>query len=188
MRGLQLLRNYGQHNALLAGLRDARLPLVLTIDDDLQHPPARWRRSSTPCRPTSTWSTGVRPRNVRVRCAISLLDSEADDGGHTRARGAPTVRSIPIVPTQLVAAADEVHDPSISIDVLLSWATNRIDDVAVRTTSAGRTVRVLALTLLRHAANMITGYCTRPLRWVSVFGVLTAFLGFALLLYILIGS
>ena len=32
---------------------------------------------------------------------------------------------------ELVAAADEVHDPSISIDVLLSWATNRIEDVAV---------------------------------------------------------
>ena len=39
VRGLALMRNYGQHNALLAGLRQARLPLVVTMDDDLQNRP-----------------------------------------------------------------------------------------------------------------------------------------------------
>src|SRR5690606_35534815 len=32
-------RNYGQHNALLCGIRSARYELVITMDDDLQHPP-----------------------------------------------------------------------------------------------------------------------------------------------------
>src|SRR4051812_20508608 len=39
VRGIQLMRNYGQHNALLAGIRAARFELVATMDDDLQHPP-----------------------------------------------------------------------------------------------------------------------------------------------------
>src|SRR5437762_5487464 len=38
IRGLQLMRNYGQHNALLAGIRAAKMPIVVTIDDDGQHP------------------------------------------------------------------------------------------------------------------------------------------------------
>src|SRR5262245_27901079 len=36
---VQLMRNYGQHNALMCGFRHARGALVITMDDDLQHPP-----------------------------------------------------------------------------------------------------------------------------------------------------
>ena len=39
VRPLRLLRNYGQHNAILCGLRHARHTVVITLDDDLQHPP-----------------------------------------------------------------------------------------------------------------------------------------------------
>ena len=39
VRGINLMRNYGQHNALLAGIRAARFAVVVTMDDDLQHPP-----------------------------------------------------------------------------------------------------------------------------------------------------
>ncbi len=39
VRGINMMRNYGQHNALLAGLRDARKLVTITMDDDLQHPP-----------------------------------------------------------------------------------------------------------------------------------------------------
>src|ERR1700730_17146326 len=39
MRGIDLMRTYGQHNALLCGLREARYEVTVTIDDDLQHPP-----------------------------------------------------------------------------------------------------------------------------------------------------
>ena len=37
--GIDLMRNYGQHNALLAGIRAARHAVVVTMDDDLQNPP-----------------------------------------------------------------------------------------------------------------------------------------------------
>ena len=36
---LDLLRNYGQHSAVLCGLRQAQGDWVVTIDDDLQNPP-----------------------------------------------------------------------------------------------------------------------------------------------------
>jgi undecaprenyl-phosphate 4-deoxy-4-formamido-L-arabinose transferase len=37
--GIRLMRNYGQHNALLCGIRKARHQVIVTLDDDLQHPP-----------------------------------------------------------------------------------------------------------------------------------------------------
>ncbi|MEW5854758.1 MAG: glycosyltransferase family 2 protein [Myxococcota bacterium] len=39
IRGPCLMRNYGQHNALLCGIREARGEIIVTMDDDLQHPP-----------------------------------------------------------------------------------------------------------------------------------------------------
>ena len=37
--GIRLSRNYGQHNAILCGVRAAQYTMVVTIDDDLQNPP-----------------------------------------------------------------------------------------------------------------------------------------------------
>ena len=39
IRGINLMRNSGQHNALLCGIRAARYPVIVTPDDDLQTPP-----------------------------------------------------------------------------------------------------------------------------------------------------
>ena len=39
IRGINLMRNFGQHNALLCGIRAARREIVVTMDDDLQNPP-----------------------------------------------------------------------------------------------------------------------------------------------------
>ena len=37
--GIRLNKNFGQHNALLCGLDHASGDVVVTLDDDLQHPP-----------------------------------------------------------------------------------------------------------------------------------------------------
>ncbi len=44
------MRNFGQHNALLAGIREARFPVVVTMDDDLQHPPEEIRQTARQAR------------------------------------------------------------------------------------------------------------------------------------------
>src|SRR5882762_11367871 len=39
VRGVDLRRNSGQHNAIMAGLRHARGAVIVVMDDDLQHAP-----------------------------------------------------------------------------------------------------------------------------------------------------
>jgi len=39
VRGVSLMRNFGQHNATMAGLHRARGQIIVIMDDDLQHPP-----------------------------------------------------------------------------------------------------------------------------------------------------
>src|SRR5512138_3469659 len=37
--GINLMRNYGQENATLCGIREAHYEIIVTMDDDLQHDP-----------------------------------------------------------------------------------------------------------------------------------------------------
>src|SRR6202007_2379683 len=39
IHAINLMRNYGQHNALLCGIRATQYSIIVTMDDDLQHPP-----------------------------------------------------------------------------------------------------------------------------------------------------
>src|ERR1700722_15781477 len=41
---VDLARNYGEHNAVMAGLREARGAHIITMDDDLQNPPEEIER------------------------------------------------------------------------------------------------------------------------------------------------
>ena len=40
LRGICLARNFGQHNAVMAGLNSAAGEIIVIMDDDLQHPPS----------------------------------------------------------------------------------------------------------------------------------------------------
>lgn len=188
VRGLTLLRNYGQHNALLAGLRQARLPLVLTIDDDLQNPPDQVAAllAALTDELDLVYGTPMEEPQSRWRNTASTVTKQA----MATALGPdvyPRPSAFRLFRRELVSAADTVSDPYISVDVLLSWATSRITDVPVRfrEREAGQSGYTLKK-LVRHALNMITGYSTRPLRWVSAFGLLIAVLGFALLAFVML--
>lgn len=39
VKGINLLENRGQHNAIMAGLRECRGDIIIIMDDDMQHPP-----------------------------------------------------------------------------------------------------------------------------------------------------
>jgi undecaprenyl-phosphate 4-deoxy-4-formamido-L-arabinose transferase len=88
---------------------------------------------------------------------------------------------------ELIDAGDGVSDPFLSIDVLLSWATTRVRVVEVDFAErASGTSAYGFRKLAGHAVNMITGYSTRPLRWVSLMGLACAIFGFALLAYVIV--
>lgn len=188
VKGIRLARNYGQHNALLAGIRASTMPLVVTIDDDLQHPPSEIPRllAALDDDVDLVYGSPVRERQGVARNVASKLTKRA----MAAALGPdvyPRSSAFRLFRRELVQAGNGVDNPSISIDVLLSWATTQIRDVPVdhherQTGKSGYNLR----RLIRHAVNMITGYSTRPLQWVSVFGLLCALFGFGLLIYVIV--
>lgn len=186
-RGLRLSRNYGQHNALLAGLRAARHPVVVTLDDDLQNPLAEIPRLVAALDDDTDLVYGAPTRGTHT--AFRNLASVSTKKLMSKLLG-PDVNSrtsaFRVFRRRLLDGSQLANDPFVSIDVLLSWATTKVEIVEVKfdlrqTGSSGYTTSKL----IRHAFNMVTGYSTRPLRLVSAFGLAISALGFALLGYTL---
>ncbi|MEO6570524.1 MAG: glycosyltransferase [Ilumatobacteraceae bacterium] len=187
VRGVRLLRNYGQHNALLAGMRHARFDLILTIDDDLQNPPSEAPKLFAALDDDTdlVYGTPIEQQHSIGRNAASVITKRAM-GRLLGPDVYPDSSAFRLFRRELLAVADDVHDPFVSIDVLLSWATTRMRSVDVHFAPREHGSSGYGFgKLLRHAFNMITGYSTRPLRIVSVMGFVFAIFGFALLGFVL---
>ena len=186
VRGLRLGRNYGQHAALLAGLRAARFSTTITVDDDLQNPPEEIPTLLAALGEGVDVVYGV-PTVVRQDLSRRLAGRLAR--WSIRASGvehAPSVSSFRAFRTDLRHSFDVPIGPAVDIDSLLAWGTTRFSSVKVA--HAERKVGVSNYTfrrLLTHAFDFLTGYSTLPLRIATFLGIATSGLGVILLGWVL---
>lgn len=163
-RGYRMLRNYGQHNALLCGIRNARFPLIVTLDDDLQNPPEELPGLVHKLEEgyDVVYGTPVLQTHGFLRDAASSMTKLALQG----VMGAETARKVSAFRafrTQLRDAFANYNSPLVSIDVLLTWGGYRFTSVQVR--NDPRTIGVSNYNfgkLLVHAMNMMTGFSSAP--------------------------
>jgi glycosyltransferase involved in cell wall biosynthesis len=169
IRGINLSRNYGQHNALLCGIRAATREVTITMDDDLQNPPEEIPRMLAKLREgyDVVYGTPQKENHGFLRNLASRITKIALQS----TMGAPTARSVSafrVFRTHLRAAFEKYSGPYVSIDVLLTWGTERF--AAIPVVNSPRTIGVSSYTvrkLVVHALNMITGFSTLPLQFAS---------------------
>ena len=187
VRGLQLMRNYGQHNALLSGIRQARMDVVVTLDDDLQHPPEEIPRLLEKLEEGGdvVYGKPQREQHGLLRDAASQITKIALQN----AMGAETARDVSafrVFRTGLRDSFESYESPFVSIDVLLTWATRRFSVIPVRHDPRQSGVsNYTARKLLVHALNMMTGFSTLPLQLASMVGFSFTLFGTGVLAYVL---
>ncbi|MBE2271240.1 MAG: glycosyltransferase [Anaerolinea sp.] len=188
VHGIHLMRNYGQHNALLCGIRQARHDLIVTMDDDLQHPPTEIPKLLTHLREGNydvVYGTPAHEQHGLLRDLASQVTKLAlqSSMGVDIARKVSAFR---VFRTLLRGAFENYSSPYVSIDVLLTWGTTRFSAVVARheERTIGKSGYTLAK-LIRHALNMITGFSTLPLQVASIVGFLLALFGILVLVYVI---
>src|SRR5438093_4442085 len=188
VRGLNLMRNYGQHNALLCGIRAAKYDLVVTMDDDLQHPPEEIPRLLARLEEGFDVVYGAPEveRNGLMRAlasGITRLALRAAAGSDV----AKNVSALRIFRTQLREAFADYQSPFVSIDVLLTWATTRFGAIRVpfQPRHSGSSNYTFTK-LVRHALDMMTGFSIAPLQLASLIGFACTLFGLAVFLYVFI--
>jgi undecaprenyl-phosphate 4-deoxy-4-formamido-L-arabinose transferase len=186
VRGINLMRNYGQHNALLAGIRAARFDTVVTMDDDLQHPPEELPRLLAAFGPEIDVLYG-KPEQMQ-HGFFRDLSSAITKIALQRAMGSETARMVSawrVFRTNLRAGFANYNSPFVNIDVLLTWSSRRFAATAVRhdPRDSGSSNYGIGK-LIRHTLNMMTGFSVLPLQLASIVGFVFTLFGMAVLAYV----
>ena len=175
---VQLMRNFGQHNALMCGFRHSRGALVITMDDDLQNPPEEI------------------PKLVHAieNDGLDLVYGGDGEKKHKpwRNLGSAVVRgfyrivfhssvnltSFRIIRRQLLDSIFTYGLNFTFVDGLLAWNSERIGEVQVehKEREQGRSGYSIPR-LLRLAFNLFTNFSLIPLQFVSGVGSVVAFSG-----------
>jgi len=185
--GIKLMRNYGQHNATLCGVRLVRHEITITMDDDLQHQPeeidillAKLNEGydvvyGAPLKlPQGFW------RNQMTKYTKNLLAWVMD---------VPSVKNVSafrVFRTHLRDAFANFNSPSLTLDVLLSWGTVRFASVQVDIQSSVGRSNYNFISLFQYTLLILTGYSTAPLRLASWIGFLMTLFGIAIFLYVVV--
>ncbi|MGO4255795.1 glycosyltransferase family 2 protein [Marmoricola sp. RAF53] len=187
VRAVRLSRNYGQHNALLAGIRLARHATTVTMDDDLQHLPEEIPALLAALSADVELVYGV-PRLEEHGYLRSLASRSVKSamGAGMKIDGASQISAFRAFHTYLRDAFEGLGTPDVNLDVALSWATTRAASVTIEMAEREEgTSNYTPKLLVRHALNMVIGYSTAPLRFVIYLGIACGLLGVALLTVIL---
>lgn len=186
VRGICLMRNYGQHCALLCGVRAARYDRIITMDDDLQHPPeeiplllAKLEEGYDVVYGTPEAMQHSVVRNFLSRFTKRVLGMAM---GVSRVIEINAFRSFR---TRVRSGFRDFRGPTPMLDVMLSWGTNRFGSITVRHARRqfGRS-NYSVRKLVNQALLLITGFTTGPLRVASWVGFLFTLLGGAVLSYV----
>jgi len=185
VRGIRMMRNFGQHNAILCGVREARFEVVVTMDDDLQHPPQEIPRLLRALEGADVvYGTPRGERHDVWRAVASRVTKLALQS----VMGAETARSVSAFRafrTQLRRAFEDYRSPFLSIDVLLTWATTRFTAVEVEHRERQYGVSNYSFRqLVAHAVNMMTGFSVLPLQIASITGFVFTVFGLAVLAFV----
>jgi glycosyltransferase involved in cell wall biosynthesis len=187
VRGIDLMRNYGQHNASLCGIRAAKHEIVVTLDDDLQNPPEEIpklvqklaegydvvygipeKKQHGPWRTLASFVT-------RWTLRSTLGSKIPHDFSAFRA-----------LRTQTRDAFKQYHSSFVSVDVLLTWASTRFVSIKVRHDARPFGASTYTLRkLLSYVPLLITSFSGLPLRFASLAGFGFTIFGFFVLLYVL---
>jgi undecaprenyl-phosphate 4-deoxy-4-formamido-L-arabinose transferase len=187
VRGIRLGRNYGQHNALLCGIRAANFETVVTMDDDLQNPVSEISKLLGKLEDgfDVVYGTPEQQQHGMLRNMASSLTKLALQS----VMGAETARKVSAFRafrTRLRGGFENYSGPYVSVDVLLTWSTSNFASLIVahvprEAGSSNYSFRKL----ISHALDLMTGFSTLPLQLASILGFVFTFFGLGTLVWVL---
>lgn len=186
--GLRLGRNFGQHAATMCGIAQARGRYVVTMDEDLEHPPEALPRLLAACSEEQPLVYGVFPqrthawyRNITSELMRWSLKKSFPDLNES-------YTSFRVMHYGIARRLAQFQLNRPYIDGMLSWLTASVGTVTVAhgTRDDGRSAYTLRR-LLSHALNIFVTFSNVPLRLASYGGLVLALIGFLYLLYVVYG-
>lgn len=170
--GVFLTRNFGQHNATVAGIRESAGLLVATLDEDLQHPPEALPEMMKVMQAENAdvvYGVLDRRRHPYWRRMASAAVHWLPRRVMKMSFDISSFRLMNRTVADAVAASTR-HD--IILDVVIGWVTQRISGSLVSHEAAARPSGYSLYSLTGILFRLICGYTVAPLRVVLGAGIL----------------
>lgn len=188
VRPIWLSRNFGQHPATLAGITSSAGDWIVTMDEDGQHDPAdigdlldtayRERTQLVYASPTN------RPPHGTLRNAASWLTKWLFLHVLVSSEGVRAFNSYRLILGEAGRSIAAYAGAGVFLDVALSWVVTNPSTCPVMLRREGRPASAYTMRrLASHFWRLVVSSGTRPLRFVSVMGILFAFIGFGVAAY-----
>jgi polyisoprenyl-phosphate glycosyltransferase len=195
MTTLSLSRNFGQHPATEAGILYTSGDWVVTLDEDLQHPPALIEALLIKAVTDHCDIVYANPKHGAHQNLIRDWGSRYYKRMIARLTGIktiPLINSFRMIRGTIARAAASVCSHDTYLDIALTWFTERIGFVRAdlrdqRLISSGKSGYNLRK-LLSHARRMILSTHTKALRIGGFLGFVTFLLSLAFGTYIFLNT
>ena len=178
---INLSRNFGEHNAVLAGLRAAAGDFIVTMDDDLQNPPSEVPKLFDAARTQKhdvVYTSYREKKHAPWRNWGSALTNMLADWSIDKPKGL-YLSSFRCISRFVAAEISKSSTPYPYIDALIFQVTQNVGVVEVRhderpSGESGYTLRAL----LRLWMSMLINASVMPLRLATLVGVTLSIAGF----------
>jgi glycosyltransferase involved in cell wall biosynthesis len=187
LKGIKLMRNFGQQNATLCGVRMAKYELTVTMDDDLQHPVDQLPFLVNKLRDgfDVVYGCPQKPPAGLFRNLITNFTKQAliFVTQHSMPKD---ISAFMVFRTSLREAFKDFQSSDAMMDVLLSWGTSKFTSVKVeiKERKIGKSNYNLSK-LIRTTLIILTGFSTIPLRVSSLIGFFMTLMGVMILIYVI---
>lgn len=176
---IRMARNFGQHNAIFCGLRFCTGDFVVTMDDDMQHPPSEIPKLLAKQKEKNAdvvYGTSKDYKKPLFRRMISKGFNSTSKYSDGMGVGSP----FRLMKKELVKKLVSHTQYFVFLDDIISWYSHNIDHVDVRHDhSQVKKSRYNAGSLMNLYYEISVGHNAVPLKFITWMGFMSAFISFA---------
>ncbi len=191
VKGIELSRNYGQHNATICGfsvVNNSRF--IITMDEDLQHLPEDIQKlihQQTISEADVIYGIYEERSHSFFRNLTSkLLKKLLEVGIPELSRHYSSFR---LIKTEIAKQTIGMRNSYTFLDGYLTWVTNSVSAIPVShgSSQAGQSSYSIRR-LVEHSINIFVTFSVLPIRLLTYFSILFFFLSFSYSIYIIISK
>ena len=182
---IQLMTNFGQHNAIMCGFHHAKGEFIITMDDDLQNPPEEIPKVINKMQEgyDIVYGEYISKQHNTFRnfgaLMIQFVYKKVFKLDHN-----PT--AFRIVKRDIIQSILRYDKNYVFLDGLLAWCTKNVGYTpVVHEKRSGGKSGYSFIKLITLSLNMVTNFSIFPLQLATILGLLFAIIGFLMGLYFL---
>ncbi|MCB9361261.1 MAG: glycosyltransferase family 2 protein [Flavobacteriales bacterium] len=181
---IRLSKNFGQHNATLCGIRESIGETIITLDDDLEHPPefipslyANFKGELYDV----LYAVAKKRKKNKLRALLGFFWYQ---GSKSIGKGIGRASSFRLLKKEIAVCLTQHQEPFIFIESIIYWYTKNIsyEEIEFEKRKHGESnYSLLNLFELNHDVGM--HYDTHILKLMRNFGIIVFFGSFFLIMY-----